>query len=149
VKKEARLQAPLAVNAGGKKVLVVDDITDTGETLEKALRYISAQNPKEIRTAVLHHKTVSKLEPDYIAHKIKKWRWVIYPWAIYEDLSTFIVEILKEEKERSSSKILKALAENFNIRMNLRTLQLMLEELETDGKIAMKTMRGLEYWCLK
>ncbi|MDI6888036.1 MAG: phosphoribosyltransferase family protein, partial [Candidatus Thermoplasmatota archaeon] len=33
LKKEARLQAPLAVNAGGKKVLVVDDITDTGETL--------------------------------------------------------------------------------------------------------------------
>ncbi|AKB12522.1 Xanthine-guanine phosphoribosyltransferase [Methanosarcina thermophila CHTI-55] len=40
-------------------------------------------------TAVLQHKTCSAFTPDFYAQKIIKWRWIIYPWARYEDLAGF------------------------------------------------------------
>ncbi|MEW6069727.1 MAG: phosphoribosyltransferase [Candidatus Thermoplasmatota archaeon] len=149
LKKEVKLQAPLSVNVTGKRVLVVDDITDTGETLEKAVEHIKTKRPKEVRTAVLQHKTVSKFEPDYIAHKITKWRWIIYPWAVYEDLSGFIPDILKDLKEASGEQILEFLVKNFNAKISLQTLYLLLEELILDGKIVKKLRKGKEFWSLR
>ena len=49
--------------------------------------------PAEIRTAVLHHKTVSSFVPDFYTTELTEWRWLIYPWAILEDVSGFIREL--------------------------------------------------------
>jgi hypothetical protein len=38
----------------------------------------------------LHHKVVSSYEPDFYAARVVKWRWIIYPWALTEDLVSFI-----------------------------------------------------------
>lgn len=148
LKKEVKLRTPLAVNITGKRVLIVDDITDTGETLEVAVAHLRARGAKELRTAVLQHKVVSKFEPDYIAHKIKKWRWIIYPWAIYEDLGRFTQMILEGLKEANTEQILKLLAKNFNLRISLRTLHPILKELVLDGKVVKKLRKGREYWLL-
>jgi hypoxanthine phosphoribosyltransferase len=43
--------------------------------------------PTIIKTAALHHKIVSPIVPDYYGKKILAWRWLIYPWAVIEDLS--------------------------------------------------------------
>ena len=50
--------------------------------------------PLAIRTAVLHHKQVSRRSPDFLAQRIIKWRWTTYPWAVVKDLT----EILSQEK---------------------------------------------------
>jgi hypoxanthine phosphoribosyltransferase len=79
------------VDVSGKRVLLVDDVSDSGDTFDVAIRHIRERStPRELRTAVLHHKTVSRYEPDYYAHKIVKWRWLVYPWALVEDVSGFI-----------------------------------------------------------
>lgn len=144
VRGKAKLRFPLRANIKGKKVLIVDDITDTGETLELAVKHVSSQKPSELKTAVLQHKIVSKFLPDYIAHKLVKWRWVIYPWAIYEDFSRFIVRIL-EGKGMSDKQILTELRKNFNVELSLKDLKWILEELKFDGKI-IKNKK--EYWHL-
>jgi len=41
----------------------------------------------------LHLKTVSKFIPDYYAEKVSEWRWLIYPWAVNEDLSSMIAKM--------------------------------------------------------
>ncbi len=92
-REEARLVFPLNVNISGKKVLVVDDVTDTGETLLHASEYLSEQNPAEIRTAVLHHKISARFYPNYFTQKVVKWRWIIYPWAVVEDITGFIIQM--------------------------------------------------------
>jgi len=47
----------------------------------------------EIRTAVLHLKTVSKFIPGFYAEAVSEWRWLIYPWAVNEDLSSMIAKM--------------------------------------------------------
>jgi hypoxanthine phosphoribosyltransferase len=94
MRKEARIKFPIPVDITGKKVLIVDDVTDTGETLNLAVNYALSLKPANVRTAVLQHKTCSAFTPDFYAQKILKWRWVIYPWARYEDFAGFAEKII-------------------------------------------------------
>ena len=87
---KAVLLEPLAASISGKNVLLVDDIDDSGETLEVARNYLNELRPGDVRVAVLHHKTVSTIKPDFYAQKIVQWRWVTYPWAIVEDVLGFV-----------------------------------------------------------
>lgn len=96
MKAEARIRFPLSVDISGKKVLIIDDVTDTGDTLKLSVDYIRSLNPSEIRTVVLQHKTCSSFVPDFYGQKITRWRWIIYPWARYEDLAGFTEKILED-----------------------------------------------------
>lgn len=85
---------PLTINVSEQRVLVVDDVSDSGETFEAALQHICQRSsPSAIKTAALHHKAVSSYTPDYYAAKVVKWRWLAYPWAQVEDISAFITEM--------------------------------------------------------
>jgi hypoxanthine phosphoribosyltransferase len=79
---KAVVRFPMAVDVRGLKVLIVDDVTDTGDTLKAAVEYVSNLDAGEIRTAVLQHKVSSSFVPDYYAAVVKEWRWIIYPWAL-------------------------------------------------------------------
>lgn len=90
----AKIKYPLGVDVNGMRLLVVDDVSDSGDTFQLAIDHIqSLYTPQEIRTAVLHHKTVSSYQPDYFAHRIIRWRWLIYPWAVIEDIHGFIAHM--------------------------------------------------------
>lgn len=54
----------------GKNTLVVDDINDTGETLNKA---------PGVYHAVLHHKPTSIFTPDLYSQLAGE-SWIVYPW---------------------------------------------------------------------
>jgi hypoxanthine phosphoribosyltransferase len=72
-------------------VLLVDDVTDTGDTFSVAIQHLRERaSPAEIRTAALHHKEVPTFVPDLYAAKVVTWRWIIYPWAVIEDLGILI-----------------------------------------------------------
>jgi hypoxanthine phosphoribosyltransferase len=88
--KSAKLSIPLNLDISDMDILLVDDVDDTGETLQLALEHIQNFNPARIKVAVLHHKKISTITPDYYAQKIVKWRWITYPWAIVEDVQGFI-----------------------------------------------------------
>jgi hypoxanthine phosphoribosyltransferase len=87
----ARVRYPLTADITGRQVLLVDDVSDSGDTFELAMRHLSEHGePAELRTAVLHHKRVSDFIPDYYADEVIEWRWIIYPWAMIEDLTGFL-----------------------------------------------------------
>ena len=87
----AVVQYPLIANVQDRRVLLVDDVSDSGDTFQVAIEHVSqCGTPAELKTAVLHHKTTSNYLPDYYAQKIIKWRWIIYPWAITEDIGSFV-----------------------------------------------------------
>jgi len=86
----ARLSSPLCMDIKGLRVLLVDDITDTGDTIVVALQHIREFGPAEVKTAVLQHKKQSTLQPDFYAKTLLKWRWIIYPWAVVEDIGGFL-----------------------------------------------------------
>ena len=62
----------------GKKVLVIDEVADSGECLELVKRLLKKQRPKSIKTAVLHKKPGSVHKPDYFIEETKS--WIVYPW---------------------------------------------------------------------
>ncbi|MEW6444877.1 MAG: phosphoribosyltransferase [Pseudomonadota bacterium] len=89
---EARVKHPLNASVDGLRLLVVDDVSDTGDSFIAALDHIGAiGHPSEVRTCAVQHKSVSKFVPDYYANEITEWRWVTYPWAVVEDLGEWIV----------------------------------------------------------
>ncbi|MDD1709174.1 MAG: phosphoribosyltransferase [Methanoregulaceae archaeon] len=89
-RENAIVKYPLACSAEGMDLLVIDDVTDTGETLSTAVSYLQQLKPSRIRTGVLHHKISSGFTPDFYAELVKDWRWIIYPWAVHEDISGFL-----------------------------------------------------------
>ncbi len=90
IAKQATLVAPLNVDVRGQNVLLVDDVSDTGDTLALARAHILEFNPGAIKIAVLHHKQTSTFIPDFYAQKVLRWRWIGYPWARVEDLCEFV-----------------------------------------------------------
>jgi len=87
----ARIEHPLAADVNGQKILLVDDVSDSGDTFDVAIEHINdCANPAEIRSAVLHHKIVSKYKPNYFTREVKEWHWITYPWATMEDMTEFI-----------------------------------------------------------
>jgi hypoxanthine phosphoribosyltransferase len=91
----ASVRYPLTADITGRHVLLVDDVSDTGETFAVAIQHLRERGePAELRTAVLHHKRVSGFIPDYYAEEVVNWRWIIYPWALIEDLSGFLRDMV-------------------------------------------------------
>ncbi|MCD6522821.1 MAG: phosphoribosyltransferase [Candidatus Diapherotrites archaeon] len=136
------------VDLKGKRVLLVDDLTDTGESLKVAVGYLKTLKPKEVRTAVLQHKKRSKFVPDYYAEELEKWEWIIYPWMVHEDLVSFITEILKDGKERTLEQIQDALMK-FNLKFpDIRILEA-LEDMEYWKRVKRRVRGTKIYWRLK
>jgi hypoxanthine phosphoribosyltransferase len=86
----ARIEHPLAAEVGGRRVLVVDDVNDTGETLALARAHLASLGPSDVRVAVLHEKTSSRELADFRARSIEQWHWLLYQWAIVEDSLGFV-----------------------------------------------------------
>jgi len=97
---KAILKYPYKIDASDKNVLVVDDIVDTGETLELARRFVEREwRPREVRTAALQWiSSVAKIKPDYYYMEVKEWVWFQYPWTRLEDLQQFILRIFREDE---------------------------------------------------
>ncbi|MGV8085126.1 MAG: phosphoribosyltransferase [Candidatus Bilamarchaeum sp.] len=68
-------------NLKGQKILLVDDVSDSGNSLIFAMDYLSKKGASA-RSATLHYKPDSKFKPDYFAQTTKS--WVCYPWEVNE-----------------------------------------------------------------
>jgi len=75
------LQFPGDPHLAGKRILVVDDVWDSGRTIV-AVRERIERVGGEPRTAVLHykptHSAFPSLRPDYYAAEVDG--WIVYPW---------------------------------------------------------------------
>jgi len=118
---EAIIRYPLKADIRGLRVLLVDDVNDTGDTQEVATQHLQTFQPSEIRTAVMHHKAVAHFKVDYYARKIIKWRWLIYPWAVNEDISGFLQHVTPAPGSLEDAR--KLLAERFNIEISRQRLR--------------------------
>jgi uncharacterized protein len=88
---EAFVKYPLTADINGRNVLLLDDVCDSGDTFAVGLDHIRhCGTVNKICTAALHLKAVSKFIPDFYAETVNEWRWLIYPWAVNEDLASMI-----------------------------------------------------------
>jgi len=97
----AREISSLAENKDFDKVLLVDDLSDTGLTLNKSIEWLRKYEPtkyyiNEVKTACLWKKKSSTFEPDFCPVKLNSDPWIVQPTEHYEELS--IEEIIKRNK---------------------------------------------------
>ena len=78
--RSAQVRHPLAADIAGKRVLLVDDVSDTGDTFQVVIDHLRKRGePAELKSAVLHHKRISGYIPDFYAEEVVEWRWITYP----------------------------------------------------------------------
>jgi hypothetical protein len=68
----------------GLKVLVVDDVSDTGSSLRTAMEHVADRGASEVRVATLHVKPWTTFRPDYYAAEVDA--WIVYPWEPVESM---------------------------------------------------------------
>jgi hypoxanthine phosphoribosyltransferase len=72
----------------GDRVLLVDDMVDSGHTLEAVYSELPKRFPHvtELRTAVLWWKACSVFEPDYFVEYLPDNPWIHQPFEVYDNL---------------------------------------------------------------
>ncbi|MEU3224472.1 phosphoribosyltransferase [Streptomyces sp. NPDC006976] len=70
---------PNAIDFSAKKVLIADDVADTGKTL-KLVRDFCIDHVAEVRSAVIYEKPQSLVQCEYVWKKTD--RWINFPWSV-------------------------------------------------------------------
>ncbi len=79
---------PLTADVGEKKVLIVDDVADSGKTLQITIELLQLYGPKEVKTASIYVKPTTVIVPDF--YVIETDAWIIFPWEYAEVLRNLI-----------------------------------------------------------
>ncbi len=89
----AQVRHPLAADVEGRRVLVVDDVNDSGETIEVARAHLAERGAGDVRVAVLHEKRHSRARAEFRAVELPDERWLVYQWAVVEDAIGFLEQM--------------------------------------------------------
>jgi hypoxanthine phosphoribosyltransferase len=98
-RQEPILKQGLSMPLTGKKTLLVDDISDTGKSLQLAKNHLQQQGAKEIKTATLYAKPQTITKPDYYEKQTS--HWIVFSWDAKETVRKIIQ---KKEGKRATSK---------------------------------------------
>jgi hypoxanthine phosphoribosyltransferase len=80
--KRPKITQPVISDIVGKRVLVVDDVADSGHSLRVTVKHLTRKGAREIRVCTLYMKPKSIFKPNYYAKTTSK--WVIFPWERLE-----------------------------------------------------------------
>ena len=80
--KTPKITQPVTSQVTGKRVLVVDDVADSGHSLRVASKHLRERGAREIKVLTIYMKPKSIFKPDHFARETTK--WVIFPWERLE-----------------------------------------------------------------
>jgi len=89
------LTQPVSMPVRGKKVLILDDVADTGETLKIAKEHLFSKGAEEVKIATIYYKPWSIVIPDYYEKETR--RWIVFPWERKETVRNLMKKHRKEE----------------------------------------------------
>lgn len=132
---EAKLKGTLNGKLTGKNVLLIDDITDTGESLRIATEHVKSQEPQSLKTATMLHINRAGFKPDYYAEEVdqEKWTWFIFPWNVYEDLDNLIGRSLVEPMSLGGLK--ETLVSDYELNIDQVDLETVMADFMKAGKV--------------
>jgi hypoxanthine phosphoribosyltransferase len=97
-----RITQPVTMEVVGKRILVVDDVSDTGHSLRVVANHLRRKPVKELRVCTIYMKPQSVYRPDYYAWTTKK--WIIFPWERLEAVH-LISKRFKDDRTKVSSTV--------------------------------------------
>lgn len=107
-KGEPTLTQPVSMKVAGKKVLVVDEVADTGKSLKLVKEHIIEKGATEVKIATVYYKPWSIVKPDYYEKETSK--WIVFPWEIKETVRKIVKRCREKRKpiEEEAAKLVKA-----------------------------------------
>ena len=101
-KGEPVITQPVSTSVKDKKVLVMDDIADTGKSLRLVKKHILEEGATDVKIATIYYKPWSVLKPDY--YKKKTSLWVIFPWERKETIRNILKKFEQQKKPIEEAK---------------------------------------------
>jgi len=89
------LTEPVSISVEGKKVLILDDVADTGKTLELVRDHLLNRGVKQVKIATIYYKPWSVVRPDYYEKETR--RWIVFPWERKETVRNLMRRYREEE----------------------------------------------------
>jgi len=107
-KGEPTLTQPVSIDVTGKKVLIVDEIADTGKSLKLIKEHLIEKRAKEVKIVTVYYKPWSIIKPDYYEKETSC--WVVFPWEIKETVRKIVRKCREtgESIEKETAKLVKA-----------------------------------------
>jgi hypoxanthine phosphoribosyltransferase len=93
---------PVSILVEGKRVLVVDDVADTGESLRLVRSYLEEQGATEVKTATIYYKPWSVIIPDYYEKETRS--WIIFPWERKETVRKIVEKCKRQGNSINTAK---------------------------------------------
>ena len=90
---EPRLTQQIPVSVFDKRVLLVDDVVDTGKSAVLIRDHLARQGIKETKILTLYYKPWSVVKPDFYSKETSD--WIVFPWEVKETLA----KLEKKSKE--------------------------------------------------
>lgn len=101
-KGEPVITQPVSVSVRGKKVLVVDDVADTGKSLRLVRNHLKEHGASEVKIATIYYKPWSIMVPDYYEKETKS--WIIFPWERKETVRNVFERYKRQGKSIDEAK---------------------------------------------
>jgi len=95
-KGEPVITQPVSVSVKGKRVLVVDDVADTGKSLALVREHLKEQGAAQVKIATIYYKPWSIVTPDWFEKKTS--HWIIFPWERKETVRRVLEKYKKQGK---------------------------------------------------
>jgi hypoxanthine phosphoribosyltransferase len=96
----------IAFHVGGdlknKKILLVDDVSDTGKTFIRGITYLKELGADTVTTASPYIKPWTKFTPDYSVTQTDK--WIVFPYDVRETIEAFQKIHTQEGKDAEHTK---------------------------------------------
>lgn len=101
-KGEPVITQPVSVSVMDKKVLVVDDVADTGKSLRLVRSHLREHGAIEVKIATIYYKPWSILTPDWYEKETSS--WVIFPWERKETVRNIVEKYKVQGKSIEEAK---------------------------------------------
>jgi len=99
---EPTITQPVSAPVKGKKVLVVDDVADTGKSLRLVRSHLEEKGATEVRIMTIYYKPWSILVPDYYQRETSS--WIIFPWERKESVRKVAEKYRRQGKSLEEAK---------------------------------------------
>lgn len=101
-KSEPVISQPVSVSVHGKKILIVDDVADTGKSLRLVRSHLQTQGATAVKIATIYYKPWSVVAPDWYERKTS--HWVIFPWERKETVRNVVKRFKSEGRTVEEAK---------------------------------------------
>jgi len=107
-KGEPTLTQPVSTDVTDKKVLIADEVADTGKSLKLVREHIIKEGATEVKIATVYYKPWSIIIPDYYGKETN--HWIVFPWEIKETIRKIVKKYREKGKsvEEETAKLVKA-----------------------------------------